>query len=150
MKNIAMLTSLLVLAFSEQGYSANELKKVAYAPKVEVVNAWARPQAEGKNTAIYLELVNHRHQADDLITAHCNNCEQIEFHTNTEDNGVMHMQKVGFIQVPQNGNKVLKPGGMHIMCIGLNKSIREGDVISVNLNFKNSGAVTANVPVKNN
>ncbi len=162
MRKLTLLAPAMLLMLNPQAFSKNpELNQLEnhhnismdqnhQVPGMEVLNAWARPQNEGRNTAIYLELVNPLVHPEDLISAHCDNCERIEFHDHINDSGVMRMQKVSYIQVPQKGNTILKPGGMHIMCMGLSRSIQDGDMMKVSMQFKDAQPITIDVPVKNN
>ncbi|MCW8860848.1 MAG: copper chaperone PCu(A)C, partial [Rhodospirillales bacterium] len=42
----------------------------------------------------------------------------------------------------------LQPGGDHVMFMGLNAPLKEGDTFPLTLVFKNAGEVTINVTVK--
>ena len=41
----------------------------------------------------------------------------------------------------------MKPGGYHIMLMGLVKPLKKGDEIEITLTFEKAGAVTVKVPV---
>lgn len=62
-------------------------------------------------------------------------------------NGEMKMQKVEFIALPAGEAVALKPGGYHIMFIGLQAPLELGTTITLTLVFENAGEITVDVPV---
>lgn len=46
------------------------------------------------------------------------------------------------------GKTEFKPGGLHVMLIGLNNDLRVGDTFTVTLNFEMTGEQTLSVTVK--
>lgn len=148
MRTFYPLITALTLALSTTAFAKMEIQKVNLAPKVEVLQPWMTPQVKGRNSAVYFELVNHTKNPDKLLSASCSNCARVELHTHTVDNDVVHMQKVGFFEIPKNGNLNLEQRDAHLMCMGLNDTIREGETLQIALNFAHSGEVTVNVPVK--
>lgn len=61
--------------------------------------------------------------------------------------GEMKMQKVEFIELPAGVAVDLKPGGYHIMFIGLVGPLELGTTIQLTLVFENAGEITIDVPV---
>ena len=73
----------------------------------------------------------------------------MEIHETTMDGDVMHMQQVsGGIEIPANGQVELKPGGLHVMLIGLTRDLNPGETFPVTLQFENAGAVTVEAEVR--
>jgi copper(I)-binding protein len=58
-----------------------------------------------------------------------------ELHTHLNDGGVMRMRPVAAIDIKAGGEAVLKPGGLHVMMIGLKAPMKEGDVVPITLSF---------------
>jgi hypothetical protein len=53
------------------------------------------------------------------------------------------MRKVeGGVAGPRGKKVAFKPGGLHLMFIGLNKAVAEGDAVEVTLTFEKAGKVT--------
>ena len=50
---------------------------------------------------------------------------------------MMKMEEVSKITIPANSKISLKPGGLHIMMIGLKDDLKEGQEIEVKLIFDN-------------
>jgi len=61
--------------------------------------------------------------------------------------GEMKMQQVMEIALPAGTPVELKPGGYHVMFIGLVNPLQTGDTIELTLTFKNAGEITVSVPV---
>jgi len=57
------------------------------------------------------------------------------------------MVKVEKIAVPAHGNAELKPGGMHIMLMGLKHPLKRGEHFSVTLTFAHAPPITTQVEV---
>jgi copper(I)-binding protein len=88
--------------------------------------------------AVYMNITNSG-AADKLIKAETDVANTVELHNVVEEAGVMQMRPVPAIDVPANGSVQLKPGGFHVMLIGVNKELKPGDRITVRLTFENEG-----------
>ncbi len=64
-----------------------------------------------------------------------------ELHTHINDGGVMKMRPVPAIEVKAKGEAVLKPGGLHVMLIGLRRPLKEGERIALALTFERAGTI---------
>jgi copper(I)-binding protein len=60
----------------------------------------------------------------------------------------MEMRQVDEIKIPAHGETVLKPGGYHIMLIGLTRKIKAGDLVDLTLEFNNDKQQTVKAEVK--
>lgn len=83
---------------------------------------------EMKNTAAYVTLRNPG-PARNLVSARCD-IAQAELHEHTEEDGMMKMRQVPQIAIPPEGLE-LKPGGYHIMLIGLKRALQEGEKVPI-------------------
>ena len=75
--------------------------------------------------------------------------KRVELHMVKMDDGVMRMRaaKDG-VTVPANGSVELKPGGVHIMLMGLSRKLTPGQMFDLTLQFKHQGAVPIQVKVE--
>lgn len=64
------------------------------------------------------------------------------------DDGAMKMQEVESIALTAGTPLELKPGGYHVMLMGLTKPLATGSTISVTLTFAKAGDVVVEVPVR--
>lgn len=120
----------------------------ASASSVMVMKAYARasttPTAE--TGAAYVSLMNHG--ADDkLVSVSTPAAKMAELHKSEVVDGVMKMAPVGALDLPMHGTLEMKPGGYHIMLMGLVKPLAKGDEIELTLTFEKAGEVKVKVPV---
>ncbi len=64
------------------------------------------------------------------------------------DDGAMKMQEVEKIDIKAGTPTELKPGGYHVMLMGLKAPLETGSTISVTLTFAKAGEVVVEVPVQ--
>ena len=65
-----------------------------------------------------------------------------------DDNSVMSMQMQEALAIPAQQEIIFKPGGLHVMLVGLTQDLKLGDTITLTLNFKEAGSLTIEVPVR--
>ncbi|NPA72649.1 MAG: copper chaperone PCu(A)C [Gammaproteobacteria bacterium] len=119
------------------------------ADDVTVSNPFAREVPPGAPaSASFMTLTNHSGQPIKLVQADSNVSKIVELHTHTNDNGVMRMRKVAFMEIPANGQTELKPGGLHIMLINPINPIKVGQTVSVELTFADHSTKQVEMPVK--
>ena len=65
------------------------------------------------------------------------------FHKSTVDaNGVASMNLLTSVAVPAGQTVEFKPGGLHVMFVGLNQDLKLGDEVTITLQFQNAGAIS--------
>jgi copper(I)-binding protein len=104
--------------------------------------------AMGGTGAVFMTLVNEGREPDRLVAAQADVAETVEIHQTTMEGDVMRMQPVSFIEVPARGEVELKPGGYHVMLIGLRRDLAVGDRFPVTLTFEKSPALTVEAKVR--
>lgn len=102
----------------------------------------------GGTSAAYLTISNAGGSADALIGAASDVADTVELHTMTMEGDVMRMSPVEKVDIPANGTVELKPGGLHVMLIGLRRDLVDGEVVKLTLTFQNAGAVEVEAPVR--
>ncbi|HYD32540.1 MAG TPA: copper chaperone PCu(A)C [Azospirillaceae bacterium] len=119
------------------------------AGNITVSNPWARATA-GMVAAggAFLTLTNQGSEADALVAATADVADKVELHTHINDNGVMRMRSVEAIEIPAGGVAELKPGGLHVMLIGLKAPLKQGESFPLRLTFKRTGTATVMVAVQ--
>jgi copper(I)-binding protein len=123
------------------------LASPAFSATIEVEGARLRPPVlSGGPGAIFLTLVNHG-PADRLIGATVPQAVSVELHTHLHENGVVQMRRIGAIALPENGRAELKPGGDHLMVIGLPHLPAPGSNVPLSLTFERAGVVTTEATV---
>lgn len=117
------------------------------APKVEA--AWARPTVAGQSGGGgYLKITGGT-AADRLLAASAGVSKAVELHTMEMDGNVMRMRPVEGIDVPAGATVELKPGGLHVMFMGLTKTLKAGDSFPLTLRFQKAGELKVEMKVMN-
>ncbi len=115
---------------------------------LSIRDAFARPAPAGGIGGAFLTVVNPGSTADRLVAASTPVAQSVELHETIDDNGVMKMRPVpGGYEVPANGKLELKPGGKHLMFVGLSSPLTEGQEVEITLTFEKAGDVTIKAPI---
>lgn len=114
---------------------------------IEDGHARAVPPGQ-KISAAYMKLTNNQEKAITLVGGESSLAEKVEVHLSSMDDGVMSMRKLDGLTIEPQQSKVLKPGGLHLMIIGLNKMLSPKDNIDITLLFENEPPQTITLPVK--
>jgi len=135
---IAFVSALLFLAVSP-----------ARADGIEVSQAWSRATVRGASVAAgYLTIDNQGGAADVLKSGATDRADRVEIHQSREEGGVVTMRAVPKgIEIKPGKQVVLKPGGYHLMLIGLRSALLPGDTVRVTLHFDKAGDVGADLKV---
>jgi hypothetical protein len=108
---------------------------------------WARASAAA-NGAAYMVISNQGKETDALIGASSPVAQTVELHTVIMDGDVMRMRPVKAIEVNVSEPAVLKPGGLHIMLMGLKAPLKQAETFPLTLTFANAGTVTVTVAIE--
>jgi copper(I)-binding protein len=116
---------------------------------VTIKQAWSRATPKGSPVAAgYLTIENQSGAPDRLVEVRSPFARKVELHTTTVENGVTSMKPVdGGLVIPANASVTLQPGGNHLMFVGINAPLAEGEQVAVELFFEKAGKVTANLDV---
>ena len=118
--------------------------------EIRVSGAFARVNSPAaKVGSAYMTIVNLGDAADRLVGASSETAMRIEFHDIEEsDEGVVRMVRIdGGIDLPQGETVQFSRGGRHLMLMGLDRSLRNGDEFNITLMFENAGSIELTVPV---
>ena len=121
----------------------------SFAGSVTVVQPYARAVPSGHpNSAAFMVLKNTSEQDRALVNARSNISKVVELHTHKKEGGMMRMRRVKQIDIKAGSETVLKPGGLHVMFIGLKQQIKAGDKVELELEFDDGTTIKLTVPVK--
>ena len=142
MKKLSILALMGILLLSACGAGAT----------IETHDAWARPAMAGENSAVYLLLHNHTAVDDELVGVSSNVAASVELHESRmmEGTDMMEMVPQESIPLPADGEVELKPGGLHIMLVGLTRDLKVGDEFKITLTFQSGLQLELTVPVLDN
>lgn len=109
---------------------------------VTVVHPWARATPGGaKVGSAFFEMKAARGHNDRLIGARSPVAGSAELHNHIMEGGIARMRSVDGIAVRAGRSVVLKPGGYHVMLMGLMGPLKEGDLLKLTLVFENAGEI---------
>lgn len=148
MKKISTIAASAALLFGVAACSSDDTA-TPNAPEITVTNQWARtsPMATDMGAA-YMTI--EASALDELIGASVDMSVAMmaEVHETISENGATKMQEVDRVEVTPDAPIEMKPGGYHIMLMGLKKPLESGETITVTLKFSKSGETTVEVPVQ--
>ena len=136
-------------------------------PSIEAEEVWARPaiamkesgQSSGEGMgmgqpmpgtgAVFMRLKNVGGEPDRLTGGQTDVAEVVEIHETVMEGDVMKMRMLPEgLTVPAKGEVLLKPGGYHVMLIGIKRDLVVGDTFALDLEFEKSGTVTVQPEVR--
>jgi len=98
--------------------------------------------------AAFMTLSNNSDKTVTLTGGQSAETAAIEVHNHSMSDGVMSMQQLEELNIKAGEKVQLAPGGLHIMLIGLKKSLLAGEKFSFELNFKDGSKQTLELPIK--
>jgi len=121
----------------------------AQAAEITVGDPYARAVPPGQpNSAVFMTLANASKQDRALVGAESTAAGAVELHTHVNEDGVMKMRRIDKIAIPAGQTVALKPGGLHVMLIGLKENLEPGKEVHMNLLFDNGTKEHIMAPVR--
>ena len=113
-----------------------------------IEHPWARPTAAGQAAGgAYMKIVNAGTD-DKLVSISTDAAKSVELHEMKMEGDVMKMRQVdGGIALKAGQTVELKPGGYHVMLLGLKAPLKVGDKIPAKLKFEKAGEVDVTLNV---
>ncbi len=146
-KSLAILPVIFFLISC--GENTPESETVLPEPGIHVSDGWARPGAEDGNSAVYLLVTNGYSKQDTIQSVETEVAGIVEVHESYErEEGMMGMRQIEELQLPPQSTVRLEPGGIHIMLMKLNRTLKEGDQFIITLNLASGEKVEVTVPVR--
>ncbi len=104
----------------------------------------------GPVSAVYMAIENNTGNAEKLVSLSTSVADMAQVHETTQtSDGMTSMQEVqGGLDIPAGSTVTLKPGGYHIMLMGLHQDLSVGQSFSLTLTFQSGKQITVDVPVK--
>ncbi len=116
---------------------------------IQVRHPWARATPPGaKVGAGYLEIRNTGKEPDRLIGAESPAAERVELHVQVREGDIVKMRDVTGLVAPARQRLALRPGGSHLMIVGLAKPLVKGDRLPLTLRFERAGELQIELEVQ--
>jgi len=132
-------------AFAAAGLWLLLSSELGLAASIEVTDAWARATMPGQAVAgVYLHVKSMLKAR--LIGVKGGSAKTAEIHSMSQENGVMKMRKLDFLDLPAGETVALEPRGNHVMLFDIRKPLKAGEKIKLTLVIEQEGK-KINVPV---
>ena len=130
-------------------FAAAANAQTSTASAIVVEQPWARATPGGAKAGVaYMSMTNKGATTDRLLSAMTPMADKVQFHEETEDNGVSRMRELQSVDVKPGAKIVFHPGGMHMMLVGLKKPLAEGQTFPLTLRFEKAGDMQVTVPIE--
>lgn len=133
-----VLSTWMVHAADKKGPIDAGPEQTVSAPVIS--EAWARATVPGQPVGgAYLKIRSIVPLT--LVRIESDAAKIVQVHTMQMDNGVMKMREHGPLDIPAEKTVELKPGGLHLMLLGLKQALKAGDSILLKVTFVNANHV---------
>lgn len=134
---VSVLLACMLLA-GPTAVSAQEFR----SGDIVISNPWSRATPAGaKVGAGYLVIENRGTMPDSLVGGSVEAAQDFEMHDVVVEDGVMRMRELNNIALPPGASIAAKPGGRHIMFVGLRHPLAAGEKARGSLQFEHAGRV---------
>jgi len=99
------------------------------------------------NTGGFVTLENTTEKDVRLVKVIGGISKSLELHTLIKDGDTMRMREVGSILIPAKKKTLLKPGGLHLMFMSLNKPLKKDQNVKLKFVFDNKEEQSVIFPV---
>lgn len=117
---------------------------------IKIVNPWSRATPGGAKVAGgFMKLTNTGKQTDRLIGGSLTGAGQFEVHETSMQDNVMRMRRLEKgLEIPAGASVELKPGSYHVMFIGLQSGLKEGEHVKGTLVFEKAGTIEVDFKIE--
>ncbi len=104
---------------------------------VSVRDAWVRESPLGvAMMAGYMALRNNTSRSQVLVAASSSGFETVMIHRTIVKDGMAGMEHAPQIELSPNASLLFAPGGYHLMLLNPKRTLRAGDPVVINLEFR--------------
>ena len=116
---------------------------------IQITQPWARATPKGANSgAAYMTVTNSGTTAQRLSCVSSDAAAKCQIHEMTMDGGVMKMRPLqGGLEVKPGETVMLKPGGFHLMLVGLKEPLQPGKTLEATFQADSGGSVQVEFPI---
>ena len=116
---------------------------------LEFDQQWIREMPPGMPTmAAYMHITNTGSAPVTIKSASSNVSNSVELHEVRIDDELMQMRELTELVIDTGQSIELKPGGIHLMLVGVEQSLKQGDQVEINFELSDSQNVKIILPVK--
>lgn len=120
-------------------------------PVLDVSDAWVRATPPGvAMTAGYMVLRNRTGRPVVIESVSTSASNHAEIHHTGSSDEMTSMRHAGAVELPPGDTLTLRPAGTHLMIMGVEQPLREGDTIAIVVQFADGTQQHIDVPVQRN
>ena len=117
--------------------------------QVSVEQPWSRATPPGSKIGVgFLQLRNAGTAAERIVGATSPVAVKVEMHVTAREGDVMKMRQVESFEIAAGGTFELKPGGAHLMLMGLLQPLKQGDKVPLTLKLEKGGELQVELTVE--
>jgi len=137
MKRSAFFLAAALAAFATMPASADDVT----VGSIKVSGPWARATPKGAAVGgAYFKVTNSGTASDRLVGGSSDAAQRLEIHEMSMDDGVMKMRELSQgLEIKAGETVEFKPGGYHVMLVGLKKPLMQGQNVRATLQFEKAG-----------
>ena len=143
-------TSMIVAAIFAAVLAMPAQAEDVTAGGLKISAPWARATPKGASVGGgYMKITNTGTAPDRLVGGSTDISSRFEIHEMSMDNGVMKMRPVANgIEIKPGQTVEFKPGGYHVMFVGLKGALDQGQHVKATLEFEKAGKVDVDFTVE--
>jgi len=123
-------------------------QKRQHGNSVMIEHAWSRESLSGQpNGAVYLDIENNGPDPVRLTSVSSDIANSARLHESRLDDGMMKMASVSSLSIAPGETVSLKPGGLHVMLMGLKEPLLVGTSHRLVCNFAGMNSIEVRVKV---
>jgi copper(I)-binding protein len=138
----AILVTALLLAGCGRGPAP------IHAGDLSILPGYANAAPSGDGGVAYFVTRNGGGEPDTLLSVAVAGARTAHLHTVARAGGAEGMAPLANLSVPPGGALVLRPGEAHLMFEGLDRALRLGDTVRIQLRFAHNGQVDVPLVVR--
>jgi len=143
------LVSLLGFSAGAQDHDHKAMKTTTATKTIMVHRPWSRALPPvARNGAVYLMLHNSGAKPDRLLSVSSEVAQSVMIHQSVSQDDRVSMAHVNDVMIKARSMIEFKPGGYHLMLMGLKRPLVAGEHFELTLQFENAGTVVTKVMIK--
>ena len=116
---------------------------------VVVEGAWSRSTPPGmKMGGVYFQIRNQGDAPDRLLGVKSNVSASATLHETVMQGGMARMRPMGPLDLPPGASVAFAPRGRHVMLMGLNGPLVEGERFEITLHLERAGIIAVPVEIR--
>ena len=151
-QNQLLSINILILIAMACVYTTSDIDAKSYTyKKVRASNPWARATSKlAKTGVVYITSIhNTGERAVKIIGFSTNIANKVQLHKTVMENNITKMQYIKSLKIGPGKSIHIKPGGLHIMLMGLKRPLKENNQFPLIIKFETLGNLETMVNVKN-